>query len=163
MHATSDELLSLIEETRPRLIAISEAQASEKPFPDKWSPKEILGHCIDSAANNHQRFVRMQELADIGRFGYSQVHWVSSQHYQQRPWADLVELWILMNRHLAHVISHIDPAALAHTVDMGYAAPATLKFVAEDYVRHVRHHVEQILSGADPRERRKWVARNPQA
>ena len=153
----------LVEETRPRFAAISEADASAKPYPEKWSLKEILGHLVDSAVNNHQRFVRMQERADIGTFGYAQQHWVSSQHYQQRPWTDLVELWYQVNRHLVHVVAHIDPAALGHTCDMGYAAPATLQFVAQDYVRHVRHHVEQILDGADPRQRKKWVARNPQA
>jgi hypothetical protein len=161
MQATRTELQELLEETKPRLLAIPEAHAFEKPFADKWSLKEILGHLIDSAANNHQRIVRMQERPDIGAFTYSQQHWVTSQQYQQRSWADIVELWYQFNRHLAHVIGHIDPASLAHTCDMGYAAPATLKLVAEDYVRHVRHHVEQILSGADPRQRKKWVARNP--
>lgn len=161
MQTTSAELKDFLGETRPRLLAISDARASEKPVAEKWSLKEILGHLIDSAVNNHQRIVRMQEQSDIGKFGYSQQHWVSSQHYQQRSWADLVDLWHQFNQHLAHVIAHIAPASLAHTCDMGYAAPATLKFVAEDYVRHVRHHIEQILSGADPRQRKKWVARNP--
>ncbi len=163
MQATSKELRSLIEESRPRLAAISESAASEKPYPEKWSLKEILGHLVDSAANNHQRFVRMQERADIGTFGYAQEHWVSSQRYHQRPWSDLLELWYHFNKHLVHVIAHIDPAALEHTCDMGYPSPATLRFVAEDYVRHVRHHVGQILGGADPRQRKKWSRGNPQA
>ncbi len=161
MQTESMDLARILEETRPRLLALSEARASEKPFADKWSLKEILGHLLDSASNNHQRIVRMQERPDIGAFGYAQVHWVASQHYQERPWQDLVELWYQVNRHLAHVISHIDPSALEHHCDMGYDAPATLRFVVQDYLRHVRHHLEQILSGSDPRQRQKWVARNP--
>ncbi len=162
MKNESAELARLVEETRPRLMGLSEERASEKPFVEKWSLKEILGHLLDSEANNHQRIVRMQESADIGKFGYNQVHWVASQHHHERRWQDLVDLWCQVNRHLAHVIARIDPAALAHTCDMGYATPATLQFVVQDYLRHVRHHVDQILSGADPRQRKKWVARNPQ-
>jgi hypothetical protein len=163
MQAAGRELQDLVEETRPRLAAVTEAQASEKPFPDKWSLKEILGHLVDSAVNNHQRFVRMQERPDIGTFTYAQQHWVSSQRYHQRSWEDLAALWCHFNRHLAHVIAHVDPSTLDHSCDMGYAAPASLKFVVEDYVRHVRHHLGQILGGSDPRQRQKWVPRSPQA
>jgi len=161
MQAISRRLEELLEETQPKLLALGEGRASEKPFPEKWSLKEILGHLVDSAANNHQRIVRMQERSDIGALTYSQQHWVSSQQYQQRPWGDLVELWYHFNRHLAHVIAHIDPTTLDHSCDMGYATPATLRFVVEDYVRHVRHHTEQILGDSDPRQRKKWVPRNP--
>ena len=157
----SRALRQTAETARTSLLSIGDERASDKPDPGKWSFKEILGHLVDSAANNHQRIVRMQERPDIGTFTYSQQHWVSSQHYHDRPWAELVELWYQLNRHLAHVIAHVDPASLSHSCDMGYAAPATLSFVAEDYVRHVRHHVEQILGDSDPRQRRKWVAGNP--
>jgi DinB superfamily len=162
MQAVSKELKDFVEESRPRLLALSEGRAAEKPFPEKWSLKEILGHLVDSAVNNHQRIVRMQERHDIGAFTYGQQHWVASQQYQQRPWEELVELWYQFNGHLAHVIARIDPETLAHTCDMGYAAPATLKFVVEDYVRHARHHVDQILSDSDPRQRSKWIRRDPE-
>ena len=68
MQSTSKELEELLEETQPKLLALGEGRASEKPFPEKWSLKEILGHLVDSAANNHQRMVRMQERSDIGAF-----------------------------------------------------------------------------------------------
>ena len=41
-----------------RLLALTPDQAAARPGPDKWSPKEIIGHLIDSASNNHGRFVR---------------------------------------------------------------------------------------------------------
>ena len=161
MHEIAAQLKALIDESRPRLLSIPESRASERPYSEKWSLKEILGHLVDSAVNNHQRIVRMQESADIGKFGYSQEHWVRSQQYHARAWIELVELWHQFNTHLAHVIAHVDSSALGHTCDMGYASPATLRFVIEDYLRHARHHVEQILAGSDPRERKTWVARNP--
>ena len=157
MIAVSQNLRLIIDSAHPRLLSIQETRASEKPYPEKWSIKEVLGHLIDSAANNHQRIVRMQESPNIGSFTYTQQHWVSSQHYQSEAWQDIVECWFRYNAHIAHIIAHADPASLDHVCDMGYALPATLRFVIEDYTRHVEHHLGQIFEDADPRERKKWV------
>jgi hypothetical protein len=40
------------------LAAFSEAESEERPAPERWTKKEVVGHLIDSASNNHQRFVR---------------------------------------------------------------------------------------------------------
>jgi hypothetical protein len=161
MLTIAQDLREAIDAAKPRLLSIAESKASAKPHPDKWSIKETLGHLVDSAGNNHQRIVRMQEVADIGKFSYAQLHWVSSQHYQSEPWTDVVNVWYSLNRHLSHVIEHINPDSLNNICDMGYPAPATLRFVAEDYVRHIRHHLDQIFSDADPTQRTKWIARTP--
>lgn len=161
MKTVSQQLKDMVDSARPRLLAISEARASEKPVPDKWALKEILGHLIDSASNNHQRIVRMQEVANLGTFTYSQQHWVNSQHYFEERWEDIVEFWYLYNTHLSHVIAHVAPGSLENVCDMGYAKPAGLRFVIQDYVRHVQHHLDQIFSGLDPRERERWVRRIP--
>jgi len=158
MLEVASQLLRVINAARPRLLSMSEAHAAEKPYPDKWSIKEILGHLIDSASTNHQRIVRMQEVADLGTFAYEQSHWVDSQQYQQEPWGDLVALWHAYNMHVAHIIRHIDPATLNNTCDIDYGTPVTLRFVAEDYIKHMEHHLGQIFSGADPRKRAKWMA-----
>jgi hypothetical protein len=161
MKTVAQQLRQLIDSAKSVLLAIPEEKASEKAFADKWSLKEILGHLIDSAANNHQRIVRMQEVADLGAFTYTQQHWVNSQQYVSERWEDVVEFWYRYNAHLAHVIAHVDPASLNNVCDMGYAEPARLKFVIEDYVRHVQHHLDQILSGDDPKRRKQWVRRLP--
>lgn len=161
MTTVARRLTDLIETARPRLMGLTDQQVSAKPDPDKWSVKEILGHLIDSEANNLQRIVRMQEVHDIGKFGYSQRHWVESQHYHMEPWEDLVQIWYSTNRHLAHVIAHVHAGSLSNVCDMGYAKPAPLSFVIEDYVRHVEHHLGQIFGGGDPQSRDRWVARTP--
>jgi hypothetical protein len=153
----------VIVDFRRRFVEIPESDAAAKTYAEKWSLKEILGHLIDSAMNNLQRIIRMQEKPDIGAFVYSPDHWVRCQHNEDEPWETLVQLWSIVNDHIAHVIHHVDPRTLPHTCDMGYARRATLAFVMEDYVRHVRHHAEQIMSGADPRQRVRWVARDPGA
>jgi hypothetical protein len=157
----AQRLSETIQLAKPRLLSISDTHASEKPYPDKWSIKETLGHLVDSAANNHQRIVRLQENRDIGAFKYSQQHWVNSQNYQDEPWQDIVEFWFRYNSHLAHIIARIDSGSLEHVCDIGYSGPATLIFVIEDYLRHVEHHLKQIYSNADPGEREKWVSRDP--
>jgi len=156
MDSASNHLAVIIEKAYSQLKAIPEERASAKPYGEKWSYKEILGHLIDSASNNHQRFVRMQEDRDIGTFRYNQEHWVRSQSYVSEPWGDLVELWFRYNCHLVHVIEHVDPRSLSHLCDVGGSQPATLKLIIEDYARHVEHHLCQILTEVDPRHREQW-------
>jgi len=156
MHAESAKLKEVIEESLPRLRGLTESQSAAKPYDDKWSLKEILGHLIDSEANNRQRIVRMQEKPDVGTFRYSQAFWVSAQHYQEETWNDLVQTWYYANKHLANVIAHIDPLSLKNTCDTGDPVPTTLEAVVTGYVKHVQHHIGQIFSDADPRKRSKW-------
>jgi hypothetical protein len=74
--------------------------AARAPYaPGKWSTKEVVGHLIDSAANNHQRFVRAQWTDDLLCPTYAQDEWVRTQRYQEAPWPDLVELFRTYNRH----------------------------------------------------------------
>jgi hypothetical protein len=145
MKTVARRLRDLVADAGPRLLRMSEEHVSAKAHAEKWSIKEILGHLLDSASNNHQRFVRMQLKRDIGLFGYEQVQWNAVQKYQLEDWTSLVNLWTSYNTHLAHVIEHVNPGSLENTCDMGENNPAKLRFVIEDYVRHVQHHLEQIL------------------
>jgi hypothetical protein len=90
--------------------------------------------------------VRAQLGASLAFPGYAQETWVAAQAYQERSWADLVALWAAVNRHLAHVIAHIEPQALGTPCTIGEGVPVTLRFMAEDYVRHLHHHLAQVLS-----------------
>jgi hypothetical protein len=137
------ELSSTVEHALPILQGISEQDAAQKPDPAKWSKKEILGHLIDSAANNHQRFVRLQVQPEIDLPGYVQDDWVRLGRYQHTPWADIVTLWAAYNRQLAAVVDAFDPATLTH-VWHASGGDVTLAFIATDYVRHLKHHLRQI-------------------
>jgi hypothetical protein len=126
------------------LLAADPLAAARRPRPETWSPKEVVGHLIDSAANNHQRFVRAQQADALTLPGYEQNHWVRSQGYQDAEWAHLVALWMHLNLHLADVIARIPAGRYAVPLTIGGSAPATLEFVIVDYLTHIKHHMGQI-------------------
>ena len=145
-----------INSARAKLREISEADARVGGEHGKWSPKQIVGHLIDSAANNHQRFVRAQFTSDLVFAGYEQEDWVKAQRYNDEPWLQLVDLWANYNLHLVHLISVIPTETLTqqrtnHNLDqiawqtVSRSQPTTLEYFVRDYVGHMHNHLRQIL------------------
>jgi len=153
--SVEEELRAAVAVATPRLLALSEVDAERVPAPGKWSPKEVLGHLIDSASNNHGRFVRAQFEDDLVFPEYEQDSWVASQRYRAAPWRELVELWRLLNLHIARVIEAL-PASVRerprkrHNFDrtawrpVPRETPASLEYFLHDYVAHLKHHLGQI-------------------
>jgi DinB superfamily len=141
--AVAADLLRNIDAALPKLQSIADADAVRPLTSDHWSAKQVIGHLIDSAANNHQRFVRAQQ-GPLTFPPYTPDHWVDCQHYQDRAWVDLVDLWDAYNRHLAHVIKQIPEERRNVPCTVEDAAPVTLGFLATDYVVHLRHHLAQL-------------------
>src|SRR5271169_3891083 len=108
-------LRTLIEEVPPRLSKLAQSQAELKPAPSKWSPKEELGHLLDSAANNHQRIVRAQLEDRPAMPGYDGPAWVELHAYQKRDWRELVETWVALNRQLLAAAETAPEAAWSRT------------------------------------------------
>jgi len=140
----ASELLSVVDAASESLRRMSDLETSLKSAPGSWSKKQILGHLLDSAVNNHHRFVRAQETTGLTFPAYEQEHWVSSQGYAERPWLELVDLWRLYNRHLAHVISLIPEEQLAVVCVIGTNEPISLGYLVEDYLVHLRHHLQEL-------------------
>jgi len=145
MQPLAEELRSEVEAAQLRLRAIDEGAASADRGAGKWVAKEILGHLIDSAANNHQRFVRAPLADPFVWPGYAQNGWVAAHGYRDRRWAELVDLWTALNRHLACVIESVPASALPIRCRIGDDEPVTLEWLMRDYLRHLRHHLAQIL------------------
>ena len=145
MTQTANRLARILAATPLRLVDVSEADASQPPAPGRWSKKEILGHLIDSASNNHQRFVRGQLAPSLESPSYEQERWVAVQSYATESWPDLVNLWLLYNRHLLHIVQSMPDAPLAVPCAIGGSAPVPRSEVIDSYVDHVEHHLGQIL------------------
>lgn len=137
-------ILAEVEGAERRFRTLGEADASASRGAGKWTKKEILGHLIDSAANNHQRFVRAPLADPFAWPGYEQETWVAIHRYRQRPWTELIDLWVALNRHVAHVMEGVPPERLQTRCVIGGKEPVTLEWVVRDYLRHVRHHLAQI-------------------
>jgi DinB superfamily len=144
MKELSEQLRSLVEAVEPRLQQITERESLQPALPGGWSRKQVLGHLIDSASNNHQRFVRAMLQPSLDFPGYDQDGNIRVQAVQEAEWPLLVSLWAAYNRYLAHLIAHIPPAQLGKSCRIGAGEPVTLSFLASDYLTHLRHHLQQI-------------------
>jgi hypothetical protein len=151
-----DDFKQTIDSATPRLRALSESESAVPRAEDHWSAKQIIGHLIDSAANNHSRFVLGQLKDDLVFPGYDQNRWVKTNHYQDAPWPLLVDLWSAYNSHLHHLMSHADETKLntpctLHTLQeiafktVPQTEPVTLEYLMKDYVDHLKHHLAQIF------------------
>ena len=151
-----EDFVRTVERASARLLSLTEAESRVPLAGDKWSAKETLGHLIDSASNNHQRFVRAQLGEALVFPGYAQDEWVRAQAYDEAAWAHLVNLWKFYNLHLAHVCRHAPERERLrerreHNLhEIGWAEvsreePATLEHLMRDYVGHLKHHLRQIL------------------
>jgi DinB superfamily len=150
-----DDLVTTVRAARSRLSRVADSDAAQRPAPGKWSAKEIIGHLIDSASNNHQRFVRAAWQDDLIFSGYDQDAWVSTQQYQLAPWLEVVALWAAYNDHLARVMRATPDSVrlrlhARHNLDrlawqaVSPGQPTSLDYFMRDYVGHLQHHLRQI-------------------
>lgn len=141
-------------ETISFLKGIDENILNIKPG-GKWSIKEVTGHLIDSASNNHQRFIRAQLKDDLIFDGYNQNEWVSLQNYNSADWNELINCWANFNFIIINAISNIPEEKLSaerknHNLDkiawttVPLNIPSTLEYFIKDYYSHLRHHINQI-------------------
>ena len=144
MKELSEKLLSVIEGAEPKLRAITALESSKPILSGGWSRKQVIAHLIDSASNNHQRFVRAALQASLEFPGYDQEGNVRVQAPQDADWVLLVSLWAAYNRYLAHIVAHLPASKLETPCRIGSREPVTLGFIATDYLTHLIHHLSQI-------------------
>ena len=144
MKELSEKLVRAVHSAEGKLRLVSEAESSTPILKGGWSRKQVIGHLIDSASNNHQRFVRASLQGSLEFPGYDQDGCVRVQAVQSAPWYLLVTLWTNYNLYLAHVIAHLPADKLEARCRIGENEPVTLKFLAEDYLTHLLHHLGQI-------------------
>ena len=157
MNAFLEEFEETLEEAVKRLFKLSSEQSGIPKTPGKWSAKQIIGHLIDSAANNHQRFVRAQFKDDLIFPGYDQEEWVKVQRYDLSNWSEFVNMWHSYDRHIIHAVEQIPENILIqkkskhnlHQIawkTVPENESATLDYFIRDYVGHLKNHLDQIWS-----------------
>jgi hypothetical protein len=151
----SKALTDMVQREAADLRSFPESETFTCPSgPSSWSSKEELGHLIDSAANNHVRFVRASIERELRAPKYAQEDWVSIHAYQDMPWSSIVAFWIQYNTFIADLIARIPDDKLTTECFIGDGEPVTLRFLIEDYVLHAQHHLDHLL-------RREKVTRYP--
>ncbi len=142
----SQALADMVHREAEALRSFPEHDASIRPSgPASWSPKEELGHLIDSAANNHVRFVRASIEPEFRGPTYAQDSWVSLHGYQDMPWFTIVSFWAQYNSFLADLIARIPGDKLTTQCFVGAKEPVTLRYLIEDYMLHAQHHLDHLL------------------
>jgi hypothetical protein len=128
----------------PLLTQISQEDFSHKPSPEKWSKKEILGHLIDSATNNHQRFIRCQ-FENVPSISYDQNTWNTCSHHNRIDGKHLIKFWTLYNLHIIELMKQIPEEDLKKECNTGGENNVTIEWLFNDYVKHHEHHLRQII------------------
>ena len=141
----ANELRTEIDSTLVRLRKLTESDVTRDRGAGKWIKKEILGHLIDSASNNHQRFVRAQFEDPFVGPGYDGDAWVALHRYRQRSWTELLDIWAAMNRQVAQAVESVPENRLKTRCIIGTNEPGTLEWWMRDYLVHMKHHLAQIL------------------
>ena len=137
-------LNNILDKAPNLLMEISEENMSMKPSPKKWSKKEVIGHLIDSATNNHHRLVRGQfELKP--EIVYDQDKWNEFNFYQEIDSAQLINFWTIYNRQLIELIKQIPKGNLTNEINVGYKN-VTFELLIVEYVEHLEHHLKQLIN-----------------
>lgn len=146
MKGIAEQINKMVSDHAQMISKIESAQFDHKPAPNKWSKKEILGHLVDSAQNNLQRFVRGQ-YENTPKIIYYQDDWVRLQRYHDYDREELLQFWTLLNKHVVRTLSVMDSSNYEKQCDTGKPGTElhTLKFLAEDYLSHLKHHLNQIV------------------
>ena len=128
------------------LLALSPELADTPWREGGWTRKQIAGHMLDSAANNRQRFVRASIDGSYVGPEYAQDGWVAAHGYSGELWTTLLDWWKVEHEILAAVVDHIPEVRLDASCTVGENEPVTLRFLVEDYIRHQRWHLAQLMA-----------------
>jgi len=140
----AQEFRAELSDLHRRLSALSPAVADTPWRQDGWTRKQIVGHLLDSAANNRQRFVRAAIEGKYTGPTYAQDAWVAAHGYRDEPWENLLGWWRAEHEILMGVVDRIPEGRLEANCVVGDDAPVTLRFLIEDYVRHQKWHFKQL-------------------
>lgn len=146
MKQVTAELREIVNIWVEKISALPDDAFSAKPDPEKWSKKEVLGHLVDSGENNLRRFICGQYEETPPKITYQQDFWVIANHYQQMKKQDVIGLWRLVNMQICAVLDNMPKENYGRQCDTGTLH--SLEWLASDYIKHMKHHLNQIISGS---------------
>lgn len=142
----SEQIIELVDEWHIKLGLLPDEVLIEKRNTQNRTIKEIIGHLIDSASNNHQRIIRLQYNPTLEFPDYRQDNeiWIHLQSYQTGNWQNLLDLWKFYNYHLVHVFQNINPEYLSNTWTDFEGTVVSLEEMVTGYLFHINLHLGEI-------------------
>ncbi|MDR2040228.1 MAG: DinB family protein [Bacteroidales bacterium] len=142
----TDEIRKVINEWEQKLLLLPEKGITEKRNHQNRTIKQLLGHLIDSASNNHQRIIRLQYNDHLIFPDYTQDNdrWIAIQDYQHADWENLVQLWKYFNLHIIHLIETVDQSKLNNYWTDFEGRKVTLEEMIKGYSSHLNLHMSDI-------------------
>lgn len=139
LHGTIEKYAKLFQ-------GIGDATAGIVLSDDKWSLKQIVGHLIDSASNNHQRILRLKQNAELHFPDYEALSWLEASDYNSFTFSHLIQLFTLYNQHISHLIENLPDSVLSHRwiVSWGDIGSISLKDLVIHYVEHLEAHLNHF-------------------
>lgn len=139
-------ILTYIDTWEKKLIDLPIDTISRKRNTQNRTIKQILGHLIDSAANNHQRIIRLQYNEKLVFPDYQQDNdlWIALQDYQNADWYSLIQMWKYYNLHMIQVIKSVDQTKLDNSWQSFENITVTLRQMIEGYLGHIELHFNEI-------------------
>lgn len=143
------ELSGLIQRWEPILRELSPDIVSLRRNIQNRSIRQIVGHMVDSASNNTHRIVHLQyqespiSFPDYANLGNND-RWIAIQNYQDEDWNVLVSLWTATHRHIAYVITQVDPGKLDSVWISALGVQVSLQDMITDFPRHFKLHISEI-------------------
>ena len=153
-------LRDLIQRVPARLERLPQNKAETKPAPTAWSPKEELGHLVDSAANNHQRIVRGQSEDKLAMPGYDQIvadHEQLIRRRREPTWLTDRSRLLRGEPRGSQAALGGSPAVVATAFSLEYLAASQRRGFEDLFEPRLRLHIGQLGNGAIALSRRPRV------
>lgn len=139
-------IIYYIDKWEEKLTNLPNETISNKRNKQNRTIKQILGHLIDSASNNHQRMIRLQYNDKLQFPDYQQDNdlWIALQDYQNADWITIIQLWKYYNLHMIQVIKSVDQSKLDNSWQSFEDITVTLQQMIEGYLAHIDLHLNEI-------------------
>ena len=149
MNKLINELEGIVNSFSDNFLKFSDSDFKAKPNPAKWSKQEVVGHLIDSAQNNLRRFI-VGQYDHQPNIVYQQDFWVKASDYQNQKKENVVEMWRLINLQMCSLLSALPKESYTKECNVGRDTPRlqTIEWLAYDYVKHMKHHINQVIAGS---------------
>ncbi len=144
MNSIAEELETIIEIYKSDFSGLDEHITSLRISQDKWTLKEIIGHLIDSASNNHQRFIRFQLSEALEFPDYNNSEWLRIQKHQNLKFIELLLLFYYYNKLIVNIILNIDEKCLQNKWNINWDEDSTFitfEKLVTHYVDHMKSHL----------------------